>query len=321
MLSQAAVFLDAGSMGEDLSLNRLMNVLLNLKTYPHTSKEQVNSRLKDVELVIVNKVKLNESHFQHLPKLKLICLTATGSDNIDIKSADKHGITVCNIKGYSVNSVPQHALTLMLMLATQAHQYVADVRKGVWFAADHFSLLHHPIVELKAKTLGIAGYGTLGQQLEKLAAPFDMKVLLCNLPGRPKQNGRLDLSELLPQVDFLSLHCPLTDQTEKMLGEKEFKLMKPTSFLINTARGQLVDEQALATALKNGDIGGAGIDVLSQEPPSADHPLLDPQIPNLIMTPHNAWGSIESRKKLLDILITNIECFFQGKPQNVVSSD
>jgi len=318
MLKQAAVFLDAGSMGEDISLNSLLELLPNLNIISHTSADQVVSRLEGVEVVIVNKVNLDERHFQSAPHLKLICLTATGSDNIDINAANKRGITVCNIKGYSVDSVPQHAFTLMLMLTTQAHQYINDVKKGLWSKADHFSLLHHPITEIKGKTLGIAGYGTLGKRLEKIVEPFDMQVLLCNLPGREKQSGRLDLPELLPQVDFLSLHCPLTDQTEKMLAKDEFRLMKSSSFLINTARGQLVDEYDLAQALQNGELAGAGIDVFSQEPPPVDHPLLNPDIPNLIVTPHNAWGSIESRKKLLNILMTNIECFFLGQPQNVV---
>ena len=318
MLNQTAVFLDAGSMGGDISLSPLIDLLPNLEIHSHTPAGDVNTRINDAEIVIVNKVKLNKSHFNSAQNLKLICLTATGSDNIDINAAKEHGITVCNIKGYSVDSVPQHALTLMLMLATQIHQYLGDIKKGRWSDADHFSLLNHPISELKGKTLGIAGYGTLGKRLEALVTPFDMKILLCNLPGRPKQSGRMDLAELLPQVDFLSLHCPLTPQTEKMLNKEQFILMKPTAFLINTARGQLVDEYALAKALLNGDIAGAGIDVLSQEPPPENHPLLNPDIPNLIVTPHNAWGSIESRDKLLNILIANITGFFNSKPQNVV---
>ena len=318
VLEQKAVFLDAGSMGEDLSLDSLHSLLTNIDIYDHTKVDQVNERIADVEIIIVNKVKLGAEHFKTNSNLKLICLTATGSDNIDVKAANEHGITVCNITGYSVNSVPQHALTLLLMLATRMNEYIGEVGAGVWNKADHFTLLHHQIIELRGKTLGIAGYGTLGKQLHKLVETFEMQVLLCNLPGREAKADRLDLHELLPQVDFLSLHCPLTPQTDKMLAQKEFKLMKSTAFLINTARGQLVDESALAQALSQGDIAGAAVDVLSQEPPGFDHPLLDPEIPNLIVTPHNAWGSIESRTKLLEILIANITSFFQGKPQNVV---
>ena len=318
MFEQKSVFLDAGSMGEDLSLQPLRSLLADLDIFDHTSADQINQRIAGAELIIVNKVKLGVEHFNTNPNLKLICLTATGSDNIDIKAAEEHGITVCNITGYSVNSVPQHALALMLMLATRVNNYVNDVRTEIWSKANHFTLLHHPIIELKGKTLGIAGYGTLGKQLHKLVEPFQMRVLLCNLPGRETMTDRLDLHRLLPEVDFLSLHCPLTSETNQMLAAEEFKLMKSTAFLVNTARGQLVDESALAQALKQGEIAGAAIDVLSEEPPPTDHPLLDPNIPNLIVTPHNAWGSIESRTKLLQILIANIKGFFQGEPQNIV---
>ncbi len=318
VLEQKAVFLDAGSMGSDLSLDSLHSLLIDIEIYDHTKVDLVNERIADVEIIIVNKVKLGAENFKTNPNLKLICLTATGSDNVDVKAANEYGITVCNITGYSVNSVPQHALTLMLMLATRANDYIGEVRAGAWSKASHFTLLHHQIIELRGKKLGIAGYGTLGKQLHKLVEPFEMQVLLCNLPGREAKADRLDLHELLPQVDFLSLHCPLTPQTEKMLSQEEFKVMKSTAFLINTARGQLVDEVALVQALCKSDIAGAAVDVLSQEPPDFDHPLLDAKIPNLIVTPHNAWGSIESRTKLLEILIANIKGFFQGKPQNVV---
>ncbi len=318
MLSIKAVFLDAGTMGEDISLFPLKSLLADLDIYDHTSADRISERIADAELIIVNKVKLNADHFKTSSRLKLICLTATGSDNIDVKTANEYGITVCNITGYSANSVPQHALTLMLMLATRVNDYVSDVRAGQWSSSNHFTLLNHAIIELNGKTLGIAGYGTLGRQLQRLVEPFDMQVLLCNLPGRPVDKSRLALPELLERADFLSLHCPLTPQTHAMLGESEFKLMKSSAFLINTARGQLINESALAKALKQGEISGAAIDVLSQEPPPADHPLLDPEIPNLILTPHNAWGSIESRTKLLEILIANIKGFFDGKPQNVV---
>ena len=318
MINHSAVFLDAGSMGDDLPLTCLNELLPNLVCYPHTSVEDVGQRIADAQIIIVNKVKLGEAQFDEAKNLKLIVLTATGSDNIDIAAAARKGITVCNVKGYSVYSVPQHALTLMLMLATRVHQYTEDVSRGHWSKANHFSLLNHPITELKDKSLAIVGYGTLGQQLEQLVKPFAMRILLCNIPGRPEQNGRIDFQQALVDADFVSLHCPLTAQTQSMIGESEFKRMKSTACLINTARGQLVDEQALASALKSGQIAGAGIDVLSQEPPPLDHPLLDHEIPNLILTPHNAWGSIESRQELLKGVVANITHFVEGQPVNVL---
>jgi glycerate dehydrogenase len=318
MINDKAVFLDAGSMGEDLSLRPLAAVLPQLTLYPGTAAGEVAQRISDARIILVNKVKLGRAEFEAAKQLQLIVLAATGSDNIDIRAASDQGITVCNVTGYSIHSVPQHALTLMLMLATRISQYAADVRQGKWTDAAHFAMLNHPICELKGKNLVIVGYGSLGRQLEKLVAPFGMNVYLCNIPGRPKQPGRIEFDDALSRADFLSLHCPLSPDTNKMMSRQQFQRMKPTACLINTARGQLVDEQALAQALKTAEIAGAGIDVLSQEPPPADHPLLDPGIPNLILTPHNAWGSLESRQQLLEGMINNINCFLQGRAVNVI---
>lgn len=318
MIDYKSVFLDAGSMGEDISVLPLQRLLPELRLYAHTAADEVNKRIREARIIIVNKVKLGKSHFESAKSLELIVLAATGSDNIDIRAAADHGITVCNVKGYSIHSVPQHALTLMLMLATRISQYASDVRDGEWTKSKHFAMLNHPISELRGKTLVIVGYGSLGRQLEKLVAPFEMDVVLCNIPGRPRQTDRIEFNDALEAADFISLHCPLSDHTEKMIALPQLKRMKPTACLINTARGQLVDEQALARALKTAEIAGAGIDVLSHEPPPADHPLLDVDIPNLILTPHNAWGSLESRQQLLEGMIENIKCFASGKPVNVV---
>ena len=318
IINHQAVFLDAGSMGDDLPLTPLQTLLPRLTLYSHSGPDDVNERINDARIIIVNKVKLGYPHFSRAKKLKLIVLAATGSDNIDIRAAAEHGITVCNVKGYSIHSVPQHALTLMLMLATRLFQYATDVKDGEWTAAKHFTMLHHSITELRGKTLVIVGYGNLGRQLEKLIAPFEMNVVLCNLPGRPKRAGRIEFDEAIAKADFISLHCPLSVDTEKMIAGPEFERMKSSAFLINTARGQLVDEAALALALKSAQIAGAGIDVLSHEPPPEDHPLLDPGIPNLILTPHNAWGSLESRRQLLDGMIENIKAFSSGKAVNVI---
>ncbi len=318
LLDGQAVFLDAGSMGEDISLSPLSSLLPQLILYSHTGDDQVKQRISEAQIIIVNKVKLGQSHFESAKSLKLIVLAATGSDNIDIRAASEHGITVCNVKNYSIHSVPQHALTLMLMLATRIPKYVDDVKHGAWTKAKHFAMLNHSITELRGKTLVIVGYGSLGRQLEKLVAPFEMQIVLCNMPGRPRRADRIEFHDALAVADFISLHCPLSADTQKIISAQAFKRMKPTAFLINTARGQLVDEPALAKALKNGEIAGAGVDVLSHEPPAADHALLDPAIPNLILTPHNAWGSLESRQQLLEGMIDNIKSFAGGKAVNVV---
>lgn len=319
MIHDKAVFLDAGSMGHDLSLSPLESLLPNLNLYSHTAAGEVAQRISGATIILVNKVKLGRAEMESASHLRLIVLAATGSDNVDVRAASDLGITVCNVRGYSVHSVPQHALTLMLMLATRIPHYAADVSHGKWTGAAHFAMLDHPICELKGKNLLIVGYGALGRQLEKLVAPFDMNVLLCNIPGRPQQAGRIAFDEALTRADFISLHCPLSPETNKMMAMPQFQRMKSTACLVNTARGQLIDEPALANALRSAELAGAGIDVLSQEPPPADHPLLCPDIPNLILTPHNAWGSLESRRQLLEGMIGNINSFFRGKPINVIS--
>ena len=268
--------------------------------------------------MISNKVRLDAAAFAAAPQLRLVCVAATGTNNVDLDAAQRHGVTVCNVRGYATPAVVQHVYALILALTTRLPDYQRDVANGRWQASPYFCLLDHPIRELAGRTLGIVGYGELGSAVARVAAAFGMSVLIAQRAGSAAQAGRLALTELLPLVDILSLHCPLTPQTRGLIGAQELALMKPDALLINTARGGLVDEAALAAALRGGKLGGAGIDVLSEEPPRDNNPLLATDIPNLIVTPHIAWASREARQRVIDAIAANIRAFLAGTPVNVV---
>ena len=307
-----AAFLDYASLDQnDLDFRPLNAAFSDLQLYDATSSDQVLTRLTNVEVAIVNKVVLSAETIQQLPKLKLILISATGTNNVDLKAAQAQGIVVCNCQGYGTASVAQHALALMLALATNVVKYNQAVQQGRWQQAEQFCFLDFPIVELAGKTLGVLGYGELGQEVARLAQAFGMKILVGNLPNR-QHEGRLSLEELLPQVDVLTLHCPLNDSTKDLISEKELALMKPSAFLVNTARGGIVNETALAQALQQGKLAGAATDVLTVEPPQQGNILLDSTIPNLIITPHSAWGSIQARQRIVQQLTENAEGFASG---------
>ena len=315
------VFLDRDSLDcGDLDFSDLEGILPDLTYYPATAPEQIAARIADAEVVISNKVSLDADALQHARRLRLICIAATGVNNVDLEAAAKAGITVCNCRGYGVASVVQHVFALLLALYTHLPDYRQAVRAGRWQHARQFCLLDYPIRELADKTLGIVGYGQLGQGVARVAETFGMQVLLAQRPGtvEPEEAGRIPLPILLPQVDVLSLHCPLTPDTRGLIGPWELALMKRDAVLINTARGGLVDEAMLADALRKGALGGAGVDVLSLEPPADGNPLLAADIPNLIVTPHSAWGSRESRQRLVGQLAENVRGFFDGEPVRVV---
>jgi len=319
-MSFRAIFLDHASLDlGDLDLNPLHRVFDELLLHPATTSLQVSERLQNAQAAISNKVPITRETLSACPNLKLVLLAATGSNNIDLAAARELGITVCNCQGYGTASVAQHTIGLLLALATRLTDYQTSVRAGHWQQASQFCLLDFPIVELSGKTLGIVGFGELGQAVGKLGQALGMQVLIGQLPGRPQQAGRLPLDELLPQVDVLSLHCPLTEQTRGLIGAAQLRQMKKTAFLLNTARGGLVDEAALADALKSGHLGGAALDVLSEEPPRAGNPLLAPDIPCLLITPHNAWGSREARQRIVAQLAENTSAFLAGKPIRVIS--
>ena len=314
-----AVFLDHQSLDlGDLDLSPLEQQFDSLQLYPATTSAQVAERLRGATAVISNKVMLDAASLAANPQLELILVAATGTNNVDLNAARAQGITVCNCQGYGTPSVAQHTLALLLALATRLCDYRQAVAEGQWAKASQFCLLDYPIVELEGKTLGLLGHGELGGAVARLAEAFGMRVLLGQIPGRPPREGRLPLDELLPQVDALTLHCPLNEQTRHMIAARELALLKPGALVVNTARGGLIDEQALADALRAGHLGGAATDVLSVEPPVDGNPLLAPDIPRLIVTPHSAWGAVEARQRIVGQLADNAQGFFAGQPRRVV---
>ena len=315
MPAHRAAFLDYSSLDlGDLDPAALKACFDDLQLYPSTTPEQLVERLRGVTVAISNKIDLDAAALQACPDLKLVLVSATGTNNVDLEAASKLGITVCNCQGYGTPSVAQHTLMLLLALATRLPDYQREIAAGQWQRAKQFCLLDFPIVELDGKTLGLLGHGELGGAVAKLAEAFGMRVLLGQIPGRPPRADRLPLHELLPQVDALTLHCPLNEHTRHMIGAPELDLLKPSAFVVNTARGGIIDEQALADALRRGHLGGAATDVLSVEPPVDGNPLLANDIPRLIVTPHSAWGSVEARQRIIGQLAENATAFFAGQP-------
>ena len=306
MKKLSAVFLDHASLDQgDMDMRALHASAGQLTLHAATSPQQVLEHIADHQVVISNKVVIDEQVMQACPQLKLILIAATGTNNVDLAAARRRGIAVYNCQAYGTPSVAQHTLMLMLVLITRFESYRQAVREGAWQRSSQFCLLDYPIGELAGRTLGILGYGELGQQVARLASAFGMHILVGSIPGR-EHPERPTLEQLLPQVDVLSLHCPLTDATRNMIGAEQLAAMKPGSLLINTGRGGLVDEQALVDSLRNGHLGGAGFDVLTTEPPIAGNPLLDAQLPNLVVTPHSAWGSREARQRIVQQLAENL---------------
>ncbi|MCY1510643.1 Glycerate dehydrogenase [compost metagenome] len=319
MNSSRAVFLDHASLDlGDLDLAPLRRAFGELALHAQTAAKEVTERLRGAQVAISNKVRIDAATMAASPELRLILVAATGTNNIDLEAARAHGITVCNCQAYGTPSVAQHTLALLLALATSLPDYQAAVRAGRWQQASQFCLLDFPIFELEGKTLGLLGHGELGGAVARLAEAFGMRVLLGQLPGRPPRADRVPLRELLPQVDALTLHCPLNEQTRDMIGAAELALMKPGALLVNTARGGLVNEEALAAALRSGHLGGAATDVLTQEPPRDGNPLLAADIPRLIVTPHSAWGSREARQRIVLQLAENATAWFKESPVRVV---
>lgn len=318
-----AVFLDYASIDTgDLDRSRLAAIAPHWEWHDATDAEDILERVQGAAILVSNKVPLGREVLRQADDLKLICVAATGTDKIDLQAARELGIQVSNVVGYATPVVVQHVFALLLALTTRLIPYHQEVRSGAWQAQGNFCLLNHPISELSGKVLGIVGYGELGRGVARLAECFGMQVLVAQRPGSERsQSGRLPLPEVLAQVDALSLHIPLADNTRNLLGRKELAMLKPGAFLINTSRGGIVDEQALADSLRSGHLGGAGMDVLSQEPPAHDNPLLAGDIPNLILTPHTAWASVESRQRLLDEIAHNIRAFYTGGSRNCVNCE
>ena len=290
-----------------------------LSSYGTTEAHETLERIRGADIVITNKVVISAQAFAENPQLKLVAVTATGVNNVDVEAAKQNGTAVCNIRAYGNESVAEHAFMMMITLMRNLPAYQRDVAAGLWENSPFFCHLGAPMRDLNGKTLAIFGRGNIGQTLATYAQAFKMKVVFVeHKHAETVRDGYVSFDEAVRTADALSLHCPLTPETANMIGEAELQQMKPGAILINCGRGGLVDEAALVAALKYGQIGGAGFDVLTQEPPRDGNPLLKARLPNLIVTPHIAWASQEAANRLFDILLDNINRFMAGNPQNLV---
>jgi glycerate dehydrogenase len=314
------VFLDAATVGNDISLAPL-EALGELLTFATTAPSQTAGRTAGATVALTNKVPIGADVLGASPTLRLVAVCATGVNQVDLEAARERGVAVCNVAGYSTASVAQHTLALLLNLATNAHRYAAEPL--AWTRSPVFTRLDYPVVELAGKMLGIAGLGEIGSAVARAAQALGMRVQALARAGRSgRAQGddlpRLPKPEFLATSDAVTLHCPLTPDTHHLIDAAALAAMKPGAFLINTGRGGLVDEDALVAALRSGHLGGAALDVLSTEPPPSDHPLLAPDIPNLILTPHTAWSSREARTRLIAEVAANIRDFFDGRARSRV---
>ena len=317
------VFLDAVTYG-DTSLDLFTNNW-DCTVHQVTKPSETIQRLAGHAVAVTNKVPFDKVvlNSPEAADLQLIAVAATGTDIIDKAEAAKRAIKVCNVPGYATQSVAQFTMALILELATRSGNYLNSVKAGAWQRSPIFSLLTYPSMELSGKKLGIVGYGDIGQAVARMARGFDMEILIAARPGATESISpeRLAISDLLRQADFISLHCPLTPDTHNLINRQSLALMKPTAFLINTARGALVDEAALIAALRKKQIAGAALDVITQEPPPADHPIIRAasELENLLVTPHTAWSAHEARERLLNEVKENIEAFLRNEPRNLVA--
>ena len=307
------VFLDYETVSNgDLDATALIAAAGEIDFFPDTPDSAVAARIAAADIVLANKAMLSAERLAGARNLRLIALAATGTNNVDLAAAEERGIAVCNVRAYCTSSVVQHAWSMILSLTQHLPEYGRLATDGSWVAEEASAMLAHPIRELAGLTLGIVGWGTLGRGVAKVGEAFGLGTLVCSRPGIPPEPGRLPLDELLAKADIVSLHCPLTPTTRGLIGARELALMKPSALLINTARGALIDTHALADALRSRRLGGAGIDVLPQEPPVDGDPLLDAAIPNLIVTPHVAWAAREARQRCLDEVAANVRDFLAG---------
>ena len=281
--------------------------------------DEVIDAAKDSDVIICNKTHITAEIMDACPNLKFITLFATGYNNIDVVAAAKRGIVVSNTPDYSTASVAQHTIAMMLELAENLSLYNASVKRGDWVKSKKFCYFSYPFVELSGKTLGIIGFGTIGRAVAKIALSFGMKVKACARTPKTAEGVEFaTMEEVIKSADFLTLHCPLNEATKGLINRETLALMKPTAYLINTARGGVVEEDALSEALKSGKIAGAAIDVLDEEPMRDGHPYLE--VPNMIITPHVAWAAVESRTRLINRVADNLSAFTAGNPINVVNN-
>ncbi len=306
--------LDAGDI-DFTALEKLGEVVY----YGLTAPAQVSERIAGAEIVLTNKVVLDRSAIEGTGSLRAIQVVATGTNNVDLQAAKDRGIAVMNVKGYSTPGVAQHVFAMLLNLVTKVDRYT--VAPASWAESPMFTRLDHPIHELQGLTFGIAGYGDIGQAVARIGESFGMTIVALAREGSSDggEVERWQADRFFSECDVISLHCPLTEHNHHMINQARLEQMKPTAILINTGRGDLVNEADLLTALQAGEIGGAGLDVLSQEPPAADHPLITADLPNLLITPHTAWSSVQSRLRLLADVVVNLEAFQAGTERNRVA--
>jgi glycerate dehydrogenase len=295
-----------------------------LEVHDRSAASETVARAADADIVLTNKVLLDANTLARLPKLRGISVLATGVNAVDLTSASERGIAVCNVPSYSTSSVAQHTIALLLELCHRVGLHDASVHAGEWQRSLDFSYWITPLLELEGKRLGIVGYGAIGRRVAAAARALGMEIWAAQLghgaPARASEGvERVSVDELFRNSDVVSLHCPLTPETSKLVSPARLALMKASAFLINTARGGLIDEHALATALDSGSLGGAALDVLSSEPPRADNPLLSAK--NCVITPHVAWTSLPARQRLLDVTVGNVRALLAGAPVNVVNPD
>jgi glycerate dehydrogenase len=297
----------------DLSWSEF-EALGSLSVHERTPASQVADRASDAEVVLTNKTPIDKEVLKLLPRLQYIGVLATGCNVVDLEAAATRGVVVTNVPAYGTASVAQHVFALILEHCNHTGEHAVAVREGDWVRCPDFCFWRHPLLELEGLTMGIVGWGHIGQAVGRIAQAFGMNVLFHSRSAL----GSVDLETLFAKSDFVTLHCPLTEATKHMVNASRLGLMKPSAFLINTGRGGLVDEAALAQALNEGALAGAGLDVLSVEPPAANNPLLTAK--NCLITPHQAWASVAARRRLMDIAVANLRGFLGGKPVNVVNS-
>ena len=291
--------------------------------YEKTSPAQVIERLAGAQIAITNKVPIDAAAVDALPDLKMVAVSATGTNNVDLAACQRRGIVVANIRGYAVHTVPEHVFAMLLALSRNLFAWRETLQAGAWQRAEQFCLFNHPIRDLHGATLGLIGSGALGDGVARLGEAFGMRILRAERKGATRvRPGYTPFAQVLAEADAISLHCPLTPETQHLIDADALRAMKPSALLINTARGGIVDEAALAQALREGWIAGAGFDVLSAEPPADDHPLLAADLlalPNFMLTPHVAWSSRPAMQALADQLMDNIDAFMAGAPRNRVA--
>lgn len=310
-----AVFLDAATLypADLTALSQIDSIRLTV--HPYTSADQCLARVQHADIIITNKVQLSAELLRQLPQLKLICVAATGINCVDLQAAQALGITVTNVRDYALDSVPQHAMALLLSLTNQVVYYHTAIQAGAWQQSPIFCLTSAPIRSLAGQTMTIVGYGGLGQATATLAQAFGMHICIAERKGAPQiRPGRTEFYQAIRQADVISLHCPAVAGQSYLFSEQEFHHCKTSALLINTARGQLVDPKALLVALRQGQLAGAALDVLAQEPPPADDPLVNAQLGNLILSPHVAWAASTALVRLVDQLQENLIAFTQGTP-------